>query len=95
MKTIDFNRKFKDFRGNDVGDGTMAVEISKALFEAGVPELPINKEEKFLAYKLSTQLIANHGVIEVSEADAAFLSNYCMMAFSAGGFGQIAAVLND
>ena len=95
MKTVDFNRKFRDFKRVEAGNGTVAEELSKVLFSAGIPELPIEQSEKFRAYRLSTKLISQNGVIEISPEDEAFLSKFCLTAFAAGAYGQIIDLLNS
>ena len=95
MKTVDFNRKFKDYRGVEAGEETVAEVLSKVLFNAGIPELPIEREDKFRAYKLSTKLISQNGIIEISEDDEAFLKTFCVTAFTTGAYGQIMDLLKQ
>ena len=95
MKTFDFDRKFKDYKGDEIGDNTMSVEISKALYSAGVPDLPIEQNEKYLAYKISTKLIACSGVVDLGDEDVLFLKKFCGVAFSAGAYGQIVNLLES
>jgi len=95
MRTLDFNMRFKDFRGTETGGRTIAEEMAMALFNAGIPELPVDREDKFTAYKISTKLIANSGVIELSEQDITFLRTFSCIAFSAGACGQILDLLEE
>ena len=94
MKKVDFNRKFKDFKGKEFGTEMVGEQIAKVLFGAGgVPELPIENSDKFRAYKLSTKLIAGDGAIEINDDDEAFLEKFCAVTFSAGAYGQIMDIL--
>ena len=95
MKTVDFNRKFKDYRGIEAGVEVVADVLAKALFNAGIPELPVASEDKFRAYKLSTKLISKNGIVEISEDDEAFLKTFCVTAFTTGAYGQIMDLLKQ
>jgi len=89
MKQVDFNKKFKDFNGVEIGNRTISEELALALYNAGIPELPISNEEKFRAYKLSTKLISQNGVVELSNEDVTFLNTFSSHVFAAGAYGQI------
>ena len=89
MKKVDFNVKFKNFKGEYSGNTTISDELALALFNAGIPELPIEKENKYRAYNLCTRLISQNGVIELVDEDIDFLKKYCATSFSAGAFGQV------
>ena len=93
MKKVDFGKCFLDFKGGSIDSATMSDELSKALFSAGSPGLPIENEDKYRAYKISTKLISQDGVIDVSDDDVSFLKKFCMLAFTAGAYGQIVELI--
>ena len=92
MKTVDFKKKFKDYKGTETVS-IIEEELSKVLFNAGIQGIPIKDEDKYRAYKLSTKLIAHSGVIELGDDDVAFLKTFCSAAFAAGAYGQIVELL--
>lgn len=95
MKKVDFNRKFKNFKGLESGNETIAEEIAKILYSAGLPELPVSTDEKYRAYKISTKLISHNGVVELDDEDITFLKSFSNRAFAAGAYGQIMEILNS
>ena len=94
MKTVDFNKHFKNVKGEDV-EGNMSDSLAETLFNAGAAGFPIDDKDKFRAYKISTKLIANNGVIEPDNSDIELLKTFCAVAFTAGAYGQIVELLEN
>ena len=88
MKTVDFSKKFKNYKGDEIGK-PIYEELSMVLFNAGISDLPVAAADKFRAYKLSTKLISQNGSIDLNEEDVSFLKKFACDAFAAGAYGQI------
>jgi hypothetical protein len=86
---VDFNRKFKDFKGNELSD-SIADKVSEALFSAGMTrECPIRNEDKFRAYKLSQKIINAAGATELSAEDITLIKEIVSNFLTAGAYGQV------
>lgn len=86
---VNFNKKFKDFIGNDTNE-VIANKVAEALYSAGaIPELPIKREDKFRAYKLCQKIINGNGIIEIESEDATLIKELCSNFLTAGAYGQV------
>ena len=94
MKKMNFDRKFFNHKGVEIGHETISDELSKVLFNAGAQGLSVESGQKFIAYKISTKLIAQRGIIELNDEEIEFLKKFCEVAFTAGAYGQIVELLN-
>ena len=93
MKTVDFNKKFLDIKRKEIIGDTMGELIAASLYNGGSDNYPVLPEQKFMAYKICTKLVANNGIIEVSEEEGKFLKEFCSKCFFAGAYGQIVELL--
>ena len=91
----DFNKKFVNLRGQEIEGDTIADSIANQLFVAGIQPEQINNADKFKAYKISTKLVANNGVVELDESEIALLKSFCEKCFAAGAYGQIVEILEE
>lgn len=86
---VNFNQKFKDFRGNELND-CIADRVAEALFSAGMSsDLPIKREDKFRAYKLSQKIISSDNIIELSSEDVSLIKEITSNFLTAGAYGQV------
>ena len=90
---VDFNKKFKDYKGQETGD-LIADKVAEALYSAGaVPEITIKRSDKFRAYKLCKSIMDNNGILEIASEDASLIKDICSMFFTAGAYGQIHEII--
>jgi hypothetical protein len=86
---VDFNKKFKDFKGNELSE-SVADKVAEALFSAGMTrEFPIKNEDKFRAYKLSQKIINAPGPVEISAEDVTLIKDVVSNFLTAGAYGQV------
>ena len=86
---VDFNKKFRDYKGNELGI-IIADKVAEALYSAGATqELAIKREDKFRAYKLCQIIMGNNGVIDITSEDATLIKDICANYLTAGAYGQI------
>ncbi|MDR2146849.1 MAG: hypothetical protein LBE91_10370 [Tannerella sp.] len=91
---VDLNRNFKDIAGTDIPGETMADTVSKGLFMGrGVSVVDAN--EKYLAYKLSTKLIAGKGETELSDAEVELIRKVAAAICTPGAYGQVVDYLDE
>lgn len=91
---VNFNRQFKDFRGENLKGENIAHSIAEALFYYG-KDNPVNRNEKFRAYCLSQKIIQQDGVVEISTEEASLIKEVCGEALTAGGYGQIHDIIEN
>ena len=89
-----FNRQFKDFRGNDIPGRSVAQEITEALFNHG-KITPATEEEKRMAYILCKRIAMSAGEVEISTEEAALVKKVCAQSLTAGGYGQVFEIIED
>ncbi|WP_455670221.1 hypothetical protein [Phocaeicola faecalis] len=85
---VNLNKKFKDFRGNELSGDNIALSIAEALFFYG-KDKPVNRDDKFKAYCLSQKIIQNDGIIEITTEEATLIKEICGEGLTAGGYGQV------
>lgn len=86
---VNFNRRFKDFRGKETKE-EIAEKVAEALYSAGaIPELAIKREDKFRAYKLCRRIMDSNGAVEITSEDATLIKDVCSKFLTAGAYGQI------
>ncbi|MDR2146069.1 MAG: hypothetical protein LBE91_06395 [Tannerella sp.] len=90
---VDLNKNFKDIAGADIPGETMADTISKGLF-LGRGVSVVDAGEKYAAYKLSTRLIADRGVVEPTDLEFDLIRKVAAAVLTPGAFGQIVDYLD-
>lgn len=92
---VNLKRQFKDYRGNDLKE-VIADKVAEALYSAGaIPEWPINREDKFRAYKICQKIIACDGTAELESEDITLIKSVCSNFMTAGAYGQIEELLEN
>jgi hypothetical protein len=92
---VNFNRKFKNFKGQETGE-LIYDKIAEALFLGGAnAELPISNENKYKAYKLSQKLIAGKGEVEITSEEATLIKEITANYLVAGAYGQIEEIIEQ
>lgn len=87
VMTIDFDKKFKSFTGEDTPD-SMAATIAQILFNYG-HDAPATTEDKLKAYFLSQRIMCNPREVSITSEDASFIKRLCADVLTAGGYGQV------
>lgn len=85
---VNFNRQFKDFRGEYLKGENIAHSVAEALFFYG-KDKPVNRDEKFKAYCLSQKIVQQDGMVEITTEEASLIKEVCGECLTAGGYGQI------
>lgn len=86
---IDLNKRFKNFKGKETAE-VIADKVAEALYSAGaMPEWPIQKEDKFRAYKLCQKIIMSNGILEITAEEASLIKEICSNFLTAGAYGQV------
>ena len=86
---VNLKKRFKDYRGNDLKE-VVSDKIAEALYSAGaIPEWPINREDKYRAYKICQKIIISDGIVELESEDVTLIKNVCSNFMTAGAYGQI------
>lgn len=85
---VNFNKNFKDFRGNELPDESISQTIAEALFNHGTGT-PAPENEKRMAYNLSRRIFLAEKDVEITAEEAAFIERVCAEKLTAGGYGQV------
>ncbi len=89
---VNLNRKFKDFRGNELSGENIAYSVAEALFFYG-KEKPVNRDDKFKAYCLSQKIVQSNGIVEITTEEACLIKEVCGEGLTAGGYGQVCNII--
>ena len=85
--TVDFDKKFKSFSGEETPD-SMAATVAQILFNYG-HDVPATKEDKLRAYFLSQKIMITPRQVSITAEEAAFIKKICGEVLTAGGYGQV------
>lgn len=89
-----FNRQFKDFRGNDIPGRPVAQEITEALFNHGKVS-SATENEKLMAYALCKRIAMSDDEVDITAEEAALIKKVCGQSLTAGGYGQVYEIIED
>ena len=85
---VDLNRRFRGFKGNELGGDNVATAVAEALFNYG-KDKPVGRDEKFKAYVLCQRIIQGGGVLDLESEDVTLIKEVCGESLTAGGYGQV------
>jgi hypothetical protein len=86
---LNFNRHFLDANHNETSV-VISETLRLILFGAKEDEkLPLNADEKYLAYKLMQKLVPNAQEVDITVDEAGFLKKVAGASLVAGAYGQV------
>lgn len=95
---INFNVPYTDPFGNPMLENGKPVVIRKSLgmnlFYVNDKIMPLNPEQKFMAYTLSVKIANAEAEIEVSKEEAELIDKVAGWTLPAGYYGNIKSLLN-
>lgn len=91
---VNLNKKFKNFKGEELDGDNIAYSVAEALFFYG-KDKPVNNDDKFKAYCLSRKIIESNGVLDMTTEEACMIKEVCGEALTAGGYGQVYDIIEN
>lgn len=96
---VNFNQKFKDFYGNEVeeknGLSTIGKSLGFNLYNLPDKLIPLNAQQKFLAFSLSVKIANATEEVEISQEEADLIDGVAAVVYFPGYYGQVKQLLNS